>query len=310
MIAIAIHGGVSLFPPGEVTPESEPALLAALAAAVDAGYAILEAGGGAVDAVQASVTVLEDSPLFNAGRGAVFTEDGRVELDAAIMDGATGEAGAVAGVHHVRNPVQLARRVMDGSPHVLPFGAGADAFAVAEGFEPVPQEYFETALRRREHEEGLAAASDRPPAFPEAAEPPGHFGTVGAVALDEHGHLAAATSTGGTTNKRFGRVGDSPIIGAGTYAADRTCAVSATGQGEYFIRGVVGHEISALIGYRGLSVREAVRTVVHEQLAPLGACGGVIAVGPGGEVALDFNTPGMFRGWRVSGGPAEVAIRR
>jgi beta-aspartyl-peptidase (threonine type) len=303
MPAIAVHGGAGPLPRSEVTPEAEAAYRAVLGEALDAGWVVLEAGGSALDAVQAAVTVLEDTPVFNAGRGAVFTHEGRIELDAAIMDGATGAAGAVAGVRHVRNPVRLARRVMDSSPHVLLIGEGADAFAVAEGFEEVPQEYFETDRRRAQLADALRSGSSAPDSM-------GYFGTVGAVALDADGHLAAATSTGGMTNKRFGRVGDSPIIGAGTYASDATCAVSATGHGEHFIRGVVGHEINALVGYRDLPLAEAVRTVIHDQLAPRGGGGGVIAIGVDGTIALDFNTDGMFRGSRATGGVNDIAIYR
>jgi beta-aspartyl-peptidase (threonine type) len=303
MLAIAIHGGAGTLPRTEMTPETEAQYRADLALALDAGYAVLAQGASSLDAVVAAVKVLEDSPLFNAGRGAVFTHDGINELDAAIMDGATLKAGAVAGLRHVRNPIELARRVMDKSPHVMMIGEGAEEFALEQGITLVPRDYFHTDRRWQQLER--ARRGDQ-----QAASSINYFGTVGAVALDSHGNLAAATSTGGMTNKKFGRVGDSPIIGAGTYASNSTCATSATGHGEYFMRAVVGHDISALMEYRGMKLADAAKLVVQDKLLALGGEGGVIAVDGKGNIALEFNSEGMFRGARTSGGRREIAIYR
>jgi beta-aspartyl-peptidase (threonine type) len=300
MLAIAVHGGAGVIPPAELTPERRQAFHAALAAALRAGFALIEAGGASLDAVVSAVKVLEDDPLFNAGRGAVIAANGQHELDASIMDGRDLRAGSISGVQHVRNPIELARRVMDHSPHVMLAGPGADEFAIGQGLIPVPNEYFSTERRRMElecHLRGDAGVGD------EAV-----LGTVGAVALDSHGNLAAATSTGGMTGKKWGRVGDSPIIGAGTYAANDCCAVSATGHGEYFIRAVVAHEIASLMRYRGIGVREAADEVVMKQLVKLGASGGVIAVGRDGSIAMPFNSPGMLRGAMDSCGRFETGI--
>lgn len=302
MIAIAVHGGAGVIPSAELTPQVDAAFRAGLGAALRVGYAVLEGGGSSLDAVTAAVVALEEDPLFNAGRGAVLCADGGHELDAAIMDGRDLRAGAVAGVRHVRNPVRLARHVMEHTPHVMLAGPGADALAADAGLEPVPNDWFTTERRRAELERyraGLARIGD------EAS-----LGTVGAVALDCHGHLAAATSTGGMTGKRAGRVGDTPIIGAGTYAADDCCAVSATGHGEYFIRAAVAHEIAALMRYRGFGVQQAADEVVHGQLVRLGGSGGVIAVGRDGSIAMPFNSPGMLRGAMDSSGRFETGILR
>jgi len=301
MISIAIHGGAGVITRSSMTPDEEAAYRADLGRALDAGYEVLASGGDSLDAVTAAVRLLEDSPLFNAGRGAVFNHEGINELDASIMDGRTLKAGAVAGVRHVRNPIELARRVMERSPHVLLAGAGAEEFALEQGLELVPRNYFFTERRWQQLEK--ARAGDKL-----GAAALGYYGTVGAVALDSRGNLAAATSTGGMTNKRWGRVGDSPIIGAGTYADNASCAVSATGSGEFFIRSVLAHEISALIRYRGLPVAEATRQAVHGRLQDLGGDGGVIVVDRDGNVAMDFNTEGMFRGARDSKGRREIAI--
>jgi beta-aspartyl-peptidase (threonine type) len=301
MISIAIHGGAGVITRSSLSAEDEAAYRADLARALDAGYEVLQAGGDSLDAVTAAVRILEDSPLFNAGRGAVFNHEGINELDASIMDGRTLKAGAVAGVRHVRNPVDLARRVMERSPHVLLSGAGAEEFALEQGMELVPRKYFFTERRWQQLER--ARAGDKL-----GAAALGYFGTVGAVARDSRGNLAAATSTGGMTNKRWGRVGDSPIIGAGNYADNDSCAVSATGSGEFFIRSVLAHEISALIKYRGLAVEEAARQAVRERLQGIGGDGGVIVVDREGNVAMQFNTEGMFRGTRDSRGRREVAI--
>ncbi len=300
MLAIAVHGGAGVIPAAELTPERRQAFHAALESALRAGFALMEAGGASLDAVVAAVKVLEDDPLFNAGRGSVLTASGHHELDASIMDGRDLRAGSVTGVRRVRNPVELARLVMDRSPHVMLAGPGADEFALGMGLEPVANEYFSTERRRTElerHLRGEARSSD------EAV-----LGTVGAVALDSHGNLAAATSTGGMTGKKWGRVGDSPIIGAGTYAANDCCAVSATGHGEFFIRAAVAHEIASLMRYRGMSVREAADEVVLKQLVKLGGSGGVIAVGRDGSIAMPFNSPGMLRGAMDSMGRLETGI--
>jgi len=301
MLTIAIHGGAGVITRGSLSAEEEAAYRADLGRALDAGYEVLQSGGDSLDAVTAAVRILEDSPLFNAGRGAVFNHDGINELDASIMDGRSLKAGAVAGVRHVRNPVELARRVMERSPHVLLSGAGAEEFALEQGLELVPQKYFFTERRWQQLER--ARAGDKL-----SAAALGYYGTVGAVALDSRGNLAAATSTGGMTNTRWGRVGDSPIVGAGTYADNATCAVSATGSGEFFIRSVLAHEISALMKYRRLAVEDAARQAVHERLQGIGGDGGVIVVDREGNVAMQFNTEGMFRGARDSTGRREIAV--
>lgn len=288
MHAIAIHGGAGALAPADLTPERERAYRQGLERALRAGFDVLSAGGASLDAVVEAVKALEDDPLFNAGRGAVLNAAGVAELDASLMDGRDLRAGAVAGLRHVRSPIELARRVMEHSPHVMLAGPGAEEFALEQGMTPVPNSHFITERRQRElqkHLAGLAAAGEE-----------SLMGTVGAVALDQHGNLAAATSTGGTTGKRYGRVGDSPIIGAGTYAANDCCAVSATGHGEYFIRAAVAHEIASLMRYRGLDVAAAADEVVMRQLVRLGGEGGVIAIGRDGTIALPFNSAGMLRG--------------
>jgi isoaspartyl peptidase/L-asparaginase-like protein (Ntn-hydrolase superfamily) len=288
MPAIAVHGGAGDIPPAELTPEREAAYRAGLERALRAGQVILDAGGPSLDAVVAAVQVLEDDPLFNAGRGAVIAASGICELDAALMDGRDLRAGAVTGVRHVRSPIGLARLVMDRSAHVMLAGPGAEDFALEQGLEPVPNRYFVTERRQRELAAALVTEAD---GYRESL-----MGTVGAVALDADGNLAAATSTGGTTGKRWGRVGDSPIIGAGTYAANDCCAVSATGHGEFFIRATVAHEIAALVRYAGLDAKAAADRVVHEQLRRMGGSGGVIVVGRDGTIAMPFNSHGMLRG--------------
>jgi len=301
MYSIAIHGGAGAMPRATLSAQREKQYLASLEAALDAGYAVLERGDGSLDAVTAAVRILEDDPLFNAGRGAALTREGAAELDAAVMEGKRQRAGAVASVRHVRNPVELARRVMEKSRHVLLVGSGAEEFALEEGLSLVPNLYFRTAERQRqlESEQRGQAVSDLVPAT---------SGTVGAVAFDQQGNLAAATSTGGMTNKRSGRVGDSPIIGAGTFAKNGVCAVSATGHGEYFIRTVAAHHIAAAVEYRGLSLQEAARELLHQILAGLGGDGGVIGVDKTGQTVMEFSTEGMFRGARNSRGQREVAI--
>jgi beta-aspartyl-peptidase (threonine type) len=298
MLAIAVHGGAGTLPRAELTTAKRQAFRAGLEAALRAGYAHLERRSSSLDAVVAAVRVLEDDPLFNAGRGAVYAANGTLELDASLMDGATLRAGAVAGLRHVRSPIELARRVLENSPHVMLAGPGAEEFALEQGMAPVPNSFFATDHRRLELERALHGV----PAGPESLT-----GTVGAVALDIHGNLAAATSTGGLTAKRWGRIGDSPIIGAGTYAANDACAVSATGHGEYFIRLAAAHEIAALIRYGGRSVAEATATVLR-RVGELGGYGGVIAIGRDGAIAMPFNSDGMLRGAMDAAGRFEIGI--
>jgi beta-aspartyl-peptidase (threonine type) len=304
MFALAIHGGAGTLPRAEMSAERELKYRAGLAAALDAGYSVLQGRGTSLDAVTRAVTVLEDNPLFNAGRGSVFTLDGHNELDAAIMDGRTLQAGAVCGVTRIRNPIELARTVMEHSEFVMLSGAGAEEFALSRGMAFVPQSYFYTPERWQQLERirsGDAALS---------ALTISHVGTVGAVAMDGDGRLAAATSTGGMTGKRYSRIGDSPIIGAGTYADDRSCAVSATGHGEIFIRAAVAHDICSRIRFGGRALLEAVREVVFEELPALRGEGGVIAIDRRGEIAMEFNSQGMFRASRRDGEEAGIAIYR
>ena len=297
--AIAIHGGAGTILKSSMTPEQDALYRTKLAEAVEIGYAILEKGGTSLDAVEAVVQRLEDDSLFNAGKGSVFNSDGKVELDASIMDGNTLKAGAVAGVHHVKNPIRLARTVMEKSEHVFFIGDGAEKFAQEHGLELVDESYFFTEARWQSLQKAKAKES--------LTEKEKH-GTVGAVALDQHGNLAAATSTGGMTNKKFGRIGDSPIIGAGTYADNETCAISATGHGEYFIRAVVAHDIASLMRYKGLSLQAAAEEVVMNKLAKLGGTGGIIAIDRNANIAMPFNTDGMYRAYKVHGGNTFVAI--
>lgn len=301
MFGIAIHGGAGTLPRSEITPELEAEYRADLERALDTGYRVLERGGNSQDAAIEAVKILEDSPLFNAGRGAVFNRDGEVELDAGVMDGASSRAGSVAGLKHIKNPVELARLVMEKSPHVMLIGPGAEEFALDQGMTLVPNSYFHTEKRRQQLERALHG--DRM-----AAIKLNYFGTVGAVARDQRGNLFAATSTGGMTGKIPGRVGDSPHIGAGTYANNETCAVSATGHGEFFIRSVVAYDIHALMDYKGLTLEQAATEVVQHKLKTMKAEGGVIAIDAQGRITMSFNTEGMFRGARDSRGRHEVAI--
>ena len=298
--AIAIHGGAGSMTRDTLDAAAIAAHEAGLAAALDAGRSVLAAGGSALDAVTAAVSTLEDDPHFNAGRGAVFTYHGTNELDAAVMDGTTRAAGAVAGVTHVRNPVQLARTVMEAGPHVFLSGTGAEEFARDHGVEQVDPDWFATPERWRQLEELKA----RKLGWFDADM---KYGTVGAVARDATGHVAAATSTGGLTGKRWGRIGDSPLIGAGTYADDRAGAVSCTGSGEQFIRAGAAHEICARMRLTGDSADQAARAVLAE-IGTMGGVGGVIVVTPSGETAMTFTTPGMFRARADSNGAREVAI--
>ncbi|MCR5889852.1 isoaspartyl peptidase/L-asparaginase [Hymenobacter sp. J193] len=333
-IALALHGGAGTISPALMTPEKEQAYQQALREATEIGYAVLARGGSALDAVELAVRSLEDCPLFNAGRGAVFTHEGHHEMDAALMDGRNRAAGAVAGVRTVQNPIRAARLVMEKTDHVLLAYPGADELAREYGLATQPEEYFFTqhrydqlqeALRegrmRLDHSQALpnATVPGETPATPAPLAEPAAFvsedpkrkmGTVGAVARDAQGHLAAATSTGGMTNKRYSRIGDSPIIGAGTFADDRTCAISCTGHGEFFLRAMVAHDISCLMEYRGLSLAEACRVVVHDKLAPIGGEGGLVAVDAAGNVALPFNSEGMYRASRTAAAPLYVGIYR
>jgi beta-aspartyl-peptidase (threonine type) len=299
--AIAIHGGAGAMSPEMLPPGTEQGFRDALASARDAGAAVLGGGGTALDAVEAAVVLLEDDPRFNAGRGAVLTYHGTTELDAAIMDGATRAAGAVAAATHTRNPIRLARAVMEQSPHVFLSGPGADEFSRDHGLEQVDPDWFATAERWRQLQELKAKKLGW-------YDVDLKYGTVGAVALDRHGHLAAATSTGGLTGKRWGRIGDSPLIGAGTYADDRACAVSATGAGEFFIRVGAAHEIAARVRLGGESAQAAAEAVIAE-IGALGGSGGVIIAAPDGATGFAFNTPGMFRARADSAGIREVGIR-
>ena len=303
-VAIAIHGGAGTMSRANLSEEKEKAIRDTLGRALQAGHARLAQGDSAVEAVAASIVILEDSPLFNAGHGAVFNSQGGHEPDAAIMDGSSRNAGAVAGVSRIRNPILLARRVMTGSPHVMLSGVGAQEFAVSEGFDLVDEGYFSTEFRRQQLERARANQTT----LNELPLPEFRLGTVGAVALDIHGNIAAGTSTGGMTNKRFGRIGDGPVIGAGTYADNDTCAVSATGHGEYFIRSVVAHDIAALIGYANFSLQDAVDEVVLKKLVQMNGAGGVISINRQGDIVMEHNTPGMYRGSIDVSGKLSTAI--
>ena len=319
--AIVLHGGAGVIERKSMKPEAEAAYRASLTQATQAAAKILDSGGSSVDAVEADIQILEDDPLFNAGRGAVFTADGKNELDAAIMDGANLKAGAVAGVTHTRHPISLARAVMEKSPHVFLIGPGADAFASSVGLEQVDPSFFFTERRWQSLIKQLQKEGRPIPPRPAGAPPPptvpvadvesadAHkFGTVGVVALDRAGNIAAGTSTGGTQAKRWGRVGDSPIIGAGTYASNQSCAVSATGTGEYFIRLTVAREVCALVQYQGLTLQQAADQVIHKELESIHGDGGLIAIAPDGQLAWSFNTPGMFRAKLIEGGKLEIGI--
>jgi beta-aspartyl-peptidase (threonine type) len=315
---IAIHGGAGAITRAAMSAEKEQLYLAELERIVSAGQAILAAGGSALDAVTEAVRLLEECPLFNAGKGAVFTHQGTHELDACIMDGRTLDAGAICGVSHIRNPVLTARKVLENSPHVLFTGAGAEDFARASGQEMVEPAYFFTQERYDQLQRAIAADTgvmlDHDGATLNASgdpiDPERKFGTVGAVAIDELGNLAAATSTGGMTNKQAGRVGDSPIIGAGCYASNNTVAISSTGTGEVFMRTVAAYDVAALMEYAGLTLAEATHKVVQEKLLPLGGSGGMIAVDKFGNVELPFNSEGMYRGFARVGEAPVVSIYR
>lgn len=302
---MAIHGGAGTLVKGLMPKELEDSYKAALESALAAGYAILETGGTALDAVETAVKLLEDTPLFNAGKGAVFTADGTHEMDAAIMDGKTLKAGAVTLVTGIKNPVALARDVMDKSYHVFLAGEGAMAFAKSNGHEIVSPDYFYDEVRYRQW---VGIKDTEGFQLDHSVKREGKFGTVGAVACDQNGNTAAATSTGGMTNKKWGRIGDSPMIGAGTYANDNTCAISCTGSGEYFIRGVVAYDVSCLMEFKGLTVVEAANEVIHNRILKIGGEGGLIAVDASGTIAMPFNTEGMYRAFRTSDGAREISM--
>ena len=321
--AIVVHGGAGDIDRAKLGPEGDKAYRASLSKVVQAGGAVLDRGGSSLDAVETAIRVMEDDPLFNAGRGAVFAADGTNGMDSAIMDGATLRAGAVAEITRTRHPISLARAVMEKTPYVLLVGPGADAFSAQAGLEQEPPSYFFTGSRwqslvRQLQREGKPIPP-RPAGVPPSSqtgpvaqwqESAGtrNYGTVGVVALDKHGNIAAGTSTGGLQGKMPGRVGDSPLIGAGTYASNQSCAVSGTGVGEYFIRYTVARDVCGLVQYKGMTLQQAADEVIHKRLAPIHGDGGVIAIAPDGSLAWSFNTPGMFRARQTEGGPIEVQI--
>lgn len=316
-IGFIIHGGAGVIRKGSLSPEREKAYRDKLTEVVTAGYKALQDGKSSLDAVEIAIRMMEDDPLFNAGKGAVFTADGKNELDASIMNGKDLSAGAVAGLHHVKNPITLARAVMEKSPHVMMVGDGAEKFAKEQGIELVDEKYFFTqsrwdALQRVKKEEEAKKKKDAPkPSYaevPASREPQNRFGTVGAVALDKYGNIAAGTSTGGMTNKMYGRVGDTPIIGAGTYANNATCGVSGTGWGEYFIRLGVARDISSLMEYRAMPIQAAADLVIHTKLQNAGGDGGVIAMDKFGNMAISFNSEGMYRAYIDKDGKPVVEI--
>jgi beta-aspartyl-peptidase (threonine type) len=321
--AIVVHGGAGDIDRATLGGKGDAAYRAALTRVIETGAAVLDRGGSSLDAVEAAIKVLEDDSHFNAARGAVFTVAGKTELDAAIMDGATMHAGAVADVTHTRYPISLARSVMEKTPYVLMVGPGADAYSVQAGMEQAPPSYFFTESRWRSLVKQLTKEGKPIPPRPEGAPPEGtvipvaqmeetvdthRYGTVGVVAVDRQGNVAAGTSTGGLQGKASGRVGDSPIIGAGTYASNQSCAVSGTGVGEFFIRYTVAREVCALVQYKGMGLQQAADEVIQKRLKPIHGDGGVIAVAPGGQMAWSFNTPGMFRARLAEGGKIEVHI--
>ena len=321
--AVVLHGGAGVIERSSMAPEAEANYRAGITEAINAAGAVLDKGGSSLDAVEAAIKLLEDNPIFNAGRGAVFAADGTNQLDAAIMDGKTMQAGSVADVRRTRHPISLARAVMEKSPHVMLVGAGADEFAAQVHLEQVPPSFFFTEHRWQQLVEELKKQGAAIPARPEGAPAPpakpvaffetpdNHkYGTVGVVALDRNGNVAAGTSTGGTTAKRWNRVGDSPIIGAGTYASNQSCAVSGTGLGEYFIRLTVARTICALVQYEHMPLQAAVDEVVQKQLVAVHGDGGVIAITPDGQLAWSFNTPGMFRAKLAEGGTPQMGIYR
>lgn len=310
-ISLAIHGGAGTIVKQDMTSEQEAAYRLALKESLDAGYHILENGGSAMDAVQAAVIAMEDNILFNAGRGSVFTSEGWNEMDAAIMDGATLEAGAVAGVRNIRNPILLAAEVMLHSGHVFLSGKGANEFAIKQGIKTEPDEYFYSEYRYQQWlqmKDSDRYQLDHKGNYPGDLMNKKKFGTVGAVACDNEGNIAAATSTGGMTNKRYGRIGDSPMIGAGTYANNTTCAISCTGHGEIFIKAVTAYDVSCLMEYKKMTLQQACEEAVMKKLVALNGEGGLIGVDAKGNVAMVFNSEGMYRGCRSSDGSNEISI--
>ena len=309
--SITIHGGAGTILKEDMTPELEKAYLKGLEDALHAGYAVLEQGGSAVNAVKAAVVVLEDNLLFNAGRGSVFTKKGVQEMDAAIMEGKNREAGAISGVRNVRNPIELAAEVMNNSNHVFLSGKGANDFAIKQGIKLEPDEYFFSQFRYdqwKELRDSDNYSLDHTHQGLEELMKDKKFGTVGAAACDSEGNIAAATSTGGMTNKKYGRIGDSPIIGAGTYANNATCAISCTGHGEPFIRAVAAYDVSAHMEYKGMSLQEAMNEVVHKKLIEIEGEGGMIGVDAKGNVAMMFNSAGMYRAMQNSNGEKIIGI--
>ncbi len=308
---IVVHGGAGTILKEDMTPELEKAYQDGLQQALDASYAVLEKGGTAVNAIKAAIVVLEDNVLFNAGRGSVFTKKGLQEMDAAIMDGADLSAGAVAAVRNVRNPIELAAEVMRNSNHVFLSGKGANDFAIKQGIKLEPDEYFFSQFRYDQWKairDSDNYSLDHTNHHLEELMRDKKFGTVGAVACDMHGNIAGATSTGGMTNKKYGRIGDSPLIGSGTYANNKTCAISCTGHGEMFIRTVASYDVSCLMEYKGCSLQEAMEIVVHDKLMKLQGEGGMIGVDAKGNAAMVFNSAGMYRGVKNSAGRNEVLI--
>jgi beta-aspartyl-peptidase (threonine type) len=303
-VVLVIHGGAGTILKENMTPELEKLYHAKLSEALDSGYAVIKRGGSSTDAVIASVKVLEDSPLFNAGKGAVYTNEGKHELDASIMNGKDRSCGAVAGVTNIKNPIEAARLVMEKSEHVMMAGKGAEEFAKKYGVKIVENSYFDTEERLKQ----LKQAQEEEKIGEGRAWKDYKFGTVGAVALDKAGNLSAGTSTGGMTNKRFGRVGDSPIIGAGTYADNAACGVSCTGHGEYFIKSGVARDIALLMQYKKKKVKQAAQIAIHQNLQQLGGTGGAIALDKNGNVAMEFNTAGMYRGYITEDGVKTTLI--
>ncbi len=303
--SIAIHGGAGTLVKGLMTQELEAQYKSALKVARDAGYKVLESGGTATDAVEASVKLLEDSPLFNAGKGSVFTAEGTHEMDAAIMEGKNLEAGAVSLITGIKNPVSLARDVMENSYHVFLAGEGAMQFAKDQNYSIEDPDYFYDAVRYKQWQ-GIKDSDTFQ--LDHSVKKDGKFGTVGAVACDKDGNIAAATSTGGMTNKKWGRVGDSPMIGSGNYANNKTCAVSCTGSGEFFIRGVVAYDVSCLMEYKELSLEDATNEVINKRILEIGGDGGLIAVDAKGNIAMPFNTEGMYRAYKTSNGKEDILI--
>lgn len=311
-ITLVIHGGAGTIKKENMTPEKERAYHDALTVALDSGFAVLERGGKSAEAVIAAIKVMEDSPLFNAGKGAVFTSDGKNELDASIMDGSNLMAGSVAGVTTIKNPITAAYAVMTKSEHVMLIGKGAETFAKEQGLEIVDPSYFFDSIRYRQLQKVKERESQKQASWLDNFEDPytkdTKFGTVGAVALDQFGNIAAGTSTGGMTNKKWGRVGDAPIIGAGTYANNKTCGISSTGYGEYFIRLAVAHNISAMMEYGGATMQAAADSVVMQQLTRLGGDGGIIGLDRQGNISMTFNSAGMYRGFITKKGEGQTFI--